>query len=556
VANITRALISVSDKTGVVPFAKKLRKRGVEILSTGGTAKALRDAGVKVMDVSEFTGFPEMLDGRVKTLHPKVHGGILGRRAVKSHVSQMKEHDIAPIDMVVVNLYPFEATIKKDGCAFEDAIENIDIGGPAMVRSASKNFTDVVVIVDPSDYDRVVAEMDKGAVSPATRFQLATKAFAHTAAYDTMISSFFMATGGATMGGGGEMPMPLFHQSELKPAKGRAYPEKVPSSFASLGKAESPFPIFHSLPVIKVQDLRYGENPHQKGAFYREPVLTEPCVATACQLQGKEMSFNNYLDANSALELAKEFDVPVAVIIKHNNPCGVATADSLVDAYVKAREIDPVSAFGGVLAFNRKVDAAVAKEITSTFVEVVIAPGFDKRALTLFAKKQNIRLLDIGPSMTGTRSGFDMKRVVGGMIIQERDYGMIGDIKKLKVVTKRKPTADEYKGLAFAWKVAKHVKSNAIIYSYGTHVIGIGAGQMSRVDSTRLGAMKANFPTKGACLASDAFFPFRDGVDECAKHGVTAIIEPGGSMKDDEVIQAANEHNIAMVFTGMRHFRH
>jgi len=550
-SKITRALISVSDKTGVAQLAKKLRKRGVEILSTGGTAKALRDAGVKVTDVSEFTGFPEMFDGRVKTLHPKVHGGILAKRADKSHKAQMKEHGISPIDMVVVNLYPFESAIKKDGATFEDAIENIDIGGPAMVRSAAKNFADVAVIVDPADYDTVIAEMDKGGVSQKTRFMLSAKAYAHTAKYDTMISSFLVAAGGA-----GEVPIPFFHKADLKPARGKAYPERVPASFARLGKAESPFPIFHALPLIKAQDLRYGENPHQKGAFYREPVQHEPSVSTACQLQGKEMSFNNYLDANSALELAKEFDQPVAVIIKHNNPCGVATDESQVDAYVKARDIDPVSAFGGVLAFNRKVEADTAREITSTFVEVVIAPGFDKKALAIFKKKGNIRLLDIGPNMKGTPSGYDMKRVVGGMIIQERDFGRILDIKKLKVVTKRKPTEEEYMGLAFAWKVAKHVKSNAIIYSYGTHVIGIGAGQMSRVDSTRLGAMKSNFPTKGACLASDAFFPFRDGVDECAKHGVTAIIEPGGSLKDPEVIAAANENNIAMVFTGMRHFRH
>jgi len=545
---VRRALISVSDKTGIVAFAKKLAKHKVEILSTGGTAKALRAGKVKVKDVSEFTGFPEMLDGRVKTLHPKVHGGLLGRRSVKSHVAQMKEHGIEPIDMVVVNLYPFENTIKKDGCAFEDAIENIDIGGPAMLRSAAKNFADVTVVVDPADYQTVVREMDAGGITARTRFALAAKAYAHTAAYDTMISSFFMASGAA------DTDYPFFNG--MKTTKSRPYPEKVPAAFAELGRSESPLPLFHFLPLIKVQDLRYGENPHQKGAFYREPVVAGPCVATSVQLQGKAMSFNNYLDAHSALELAREFTEPVSVIVKHNNPCGVATADRLVDAYVRAREIDPVSAFGGVLAFNRKVDAAVAKEITSTFVEVVIAPGFDKKALTLFKKKENIRLLDIGPVMGNAPAGLDMKRVGGGMIIQERDTGMIADIKKLKVVTKRKPTAEEYRGLAFAWKVAKHVKSNAIIYSYGTHVIGIGAGQMSRVDSTRLGAMKSNFPTKGACLASDAFFPFRDGIDECAKHGVTAIIQPGGSVKDDECVRAADEHGIAMVYTGMRHFRH
>ena len=547
-ATVKRALISVSDKTGIVDFAKKLAKLGVEILSTGGTAKALRDSRVKVKDVSEFTGFPEMLDGRVKTLHPKVHGGLLGKRGDRSHKAQMKQHGIEPIDMVVVNLYPFEQTIKKDGCTFEDAIENIDIGGPAMLRSAAKNFADVAVVVDPADYATVLKEMGNGGITPATRFKLAAKAYKHTASYDTMISSFFLATGAADTG------YPFF--DNLKTNKSKPYPANVPASFSGLGKSESPLPIFFSLPLIKVQDLRYGENPHQKGAFYREPLVKGPCVATSVQLQGKAMSYNNYLDAHSALELAREFTEPVSVIVKHNNPCGVAVAPSLVRAYVKAREIDPVSAFGGVLAFNRKVDVAVAREITSTFVEVVIAPGFEKAALAVFRKKENIRLLDIGPEMGASSEGFDMKRVGGGMIIQEKDTGMVKDVKKLRVVTKRKPTTEEYKGLEFAWKVAKHVKSNAIIYSYSNHVVGIGAGQMSRVDSTRLGASKANFPTKGACLASDAFFPFRDGIDECAKHGVTAIIQPGGSVKDDECIAAANEHNIAMIYTGMRHFRH
>jgi len=477
VAKIKRALISVSDKTGVVDFAKKISKMGVEILSTGGTAKAIRKAGVKVMDVAEFTGFPEMLDGRVKTLHPKVHGGILGRRSDKSHRAQMKQHGIENIDMVVVNLYPFEATIKKDGCSFADAIENIDIGGPAMVRSSAKNHEDVTIVVDPSDYDVVLGEMRKsGGTTIATRSRLAAKAFAHTARYDTMISSFLRSVGGE------ETDFPFFDRKELGTSKAKPMPKSVPASFSETGKVESPFPIFTALPLIKVQDLRYGENPHMKGAFYREPVVDGPCVSTSKQLQGKEMSYNNYLDANSALECAKEFTDPVSVIIKHNNPCGVATNRKLVDAYRLAREIDPVSAFGGVLAFNRKVDAPTAKEITSTFVEVVIAPGFDKAALKLFAKKPGIRLLDLGCDIwKPVPTGWDMKRVVGGMLIQERDLGMIENIKKLKVPTKRKPTAKEYKGLAFAWKVAKHVKSNAIIYSYDTHVVGIGAGQMSRV---------------------------------------------------------------------------
>jgi len=486
VAKVTRALISVSHKEGILDFAKGIEKLGIEILSTGGTAKMLRDAGVKVKDVSEFTGFPEMLDGRVKTLHPKVHGGILGRRGNPEHVRQMNQHGIEPIDLVVVNLYPFEQTVAKPGCTLEDAIENIDIGGPTMLRSAAKNYTDVAVVVSPRDYGRVLEELQKhGEVSAKTRF--------------TNILT---------------------------------------------------------LQFEKVQNLRYGENPHQQGAFYREFGRREPCVAHARQLQGKEMSFNNFLDANSALELAKEYDQTAAIIVKHNNPCGVATAATPVEAFCKARDCDPVSAFGGVVAFNRMVDFDTAKELTSTFVEVVVAPEYAPDALEELKRKKDLRLLDVGPTLNGAPEGMDMKKLVGGIIYQDRDLGRIADIRKLSVATARKPTDEEYEALAFAWKVCKHVKSNAIIFTTKDRTIGIGAGQMSRLDSVRIAVMKAQVPLTGTVLASDAFFPFRDGLDEAAKAGATAVIQPGGSLKDEEVIKAANEHGIAMVMTGMRHFRH
>ncbi len=514
---IRRALISVSDKEGIVDFARGLIKYSVEILSTGGTAKTLRGNGIPVKDVSEFTGMPEMLDGRVKTLHPKIHGGLLGKRDNPEHIKQMKEQGIEPIDMVVVNLYPFEATISTKGCTFEEAIENIDIGGPTMLRSAAKNFKDVAVVVNPLDYKKVLDEMEKtgGSLSEETKFALARKVFYHTARYDSVISTYLEGRGG-----------------EVK------------------------FPGILNLHYEKVHNLRYGENPHQQGAFYREFNIKEPSVSRAKLLQGKEMSFNNYLDGNAAFELAKEFDEPVAVIIKHNNPCGVAIADALVDAYRKARETDPVSAFGGVIAFNRRVDIDTAMDITSTFVEVVIAPGFDDDALAELGKKKDLRILDVGPMDTWVYEGMDMKRVVGGLLLQERDLGRVDDIKKLKVVSKRKPTKEEWEAMSFAWRVCKHVKSNAIVYARKDRTVGIGAGQMSRVDSVKLGAMKANMPTKGTVIASDAFFPFRDGIDMAAQTGVTGVIQPGGSIKDDEVIKAADEHEMAVVFTGMRHFRH
>lgn len=517
---IKRALISVANKDGLVPFAKRLSKMGAEIISTGGTAKLLKGEGITVKDVSEVTGFPEMLDGRVKTLHPKVHGGILARRGDKGHMEEVERHNIGLIDMVVVNLYPFEATISKPGCNFEEAIENIDIGGPTMIRSAAKNFNDVVVIVDPLDYTRILEEMEKKGndLSPETRYELARKVFLHTARYDSIISNYLEGI-------------------EEKEKKIR-------------------FPGILTLQYEKVQNLRYGENPHQQAAFYKEFNITEPSISRARQIQGKELSFNNIFDANSALEMAKEFDEIVSVIIKHNNPCGVAVADYQVEAYRKARESDPISAFGGVVAFNRMVDIDTARELTSTFLEVIVAPGFNKDALEEMGKKKDLRLLDIGPSISEEREGIDMKKVTGGLLLQERDLGRIEEVKKLEVVTKRKPTEKEYEALSFAWKIAKHVKSNAIVYARDGQTVGIGAGQMSRVDSVKIAAMRAVLPLGNSVMASDAFFPFRDGIDGAARVGITAVIQPGGSVKDDEVIKAADEHDIAMIFTGMRHFKH
>ncbi|MGA2150870.1 MAG: bifunctional phosphoribosylaminoimidazolecarboxamide formyltransferase/IMP cyclohydrolase [Geobacteraceae bacterium] len=518
-AKITRALISVSDKTGIVEFSKELARSKVEILSTGGTAKLLRDAGLEVMDVSQFTGFPEMLDGRVKTLHPKVHGGLLGMRSNPAHVAKMKEYGIEPIDMVVVNLYPFEATVEKEGCTMEEAIENIDIGGPTMLRSAAKNYPDVTVIVDHADYRRVLAEMaeNNGAVGVKTNFNLAVKVFQHTAAYDGAISNYL----GARLG------------------------EKIEE-----------YPATFTLQVKKVQDLRYGENPHQSAAFYLEKSVREPSVANSVQLQGKELSFNNIIDLDGAIETVKEFhDQAAAVIIKHTNPCGVALAGTPLDAYLMARECDPVSAFGGIVGFNRIVDGAAAKELSSTFLEAVVAPGYTEEALEIFKAKKNVRVMQV-PILTGSeQEGYDLKKVVGGLLIQGRDLGIVRAA-NCRVVTARKPSANELAALDFAWKVCKHVKSNAIVFTNRVQTVGIGAGQMSRVDSSRIAVQKAQLPTKGTVLASDAFFPFRDGVDAAAEAGVTAIIQPGGSIRDEEVIRAADEHGMAMVFTGMRHFRH
>lgn len=517
---IRRAIVSVSDKSGVASFAKALAQMGVEILSTGGTAKTLRENGISVKDISEHTGFPEIMDGRVKTLHPKVHGGLLGQRSKPEHVQKMREHGIFPIDLVAVNLYPFEATIAKEDCSLEDAIENIDIGGPTMLRSAAKNYPDVTVAVDPSDYDLILSELkEKGEVSVETNFRLAKKVFQHTARYDGAISNYL-----------GQI-------------------EK--------GKKAHQFPETFTFQVKKAQELRYGENPHQKAAFYREPLLTEPSVSNALQLQGKELSYNNILDLDSAYETVKEFEETAVIIIKHNNPCGAATSSTnMADAYRKARDCDSVSAFGGIVGFNRVVDPETAREMKDIFLEAIIAPGFDPEALEILKAKKDLRILRTPPLASfSVQKGFDFRKVVGGLLIQDRDLGKVS-MDQWKVVTKRKPTEEEKRAMAFGWKVAKHVKSNAIVLAKEDRTVGIGAGQMSRIDSTRLAKMKAQVSTQGTVLASDAMFPFRDGIDAGAEAGATAIIQPGGSIRDDEVIAAADEYGIAMVFTGMRHFRH
>jgi phosphoribosylaminoimidazolecarboxamide formyltransferase/IMP cyclohydrolase len=517
---IKRVIISVSDKKGIVGFAEELTKHKVTILSTGGTAKSLRDNDITVEDVSHYTGFPEMLDGRVKTLHPKVHGGLLGQRSNPEHVKKMTEHGIEPIDMVVVNLYPFEATVAKETCSLEDAIENIDIGGPTMLRSAAKNYPDVTVIVDPDDYKTVLDEMERnqGEVSVETNFRLAKKVFQLTAKYDGAISNYLGS----------------LRQDGPKDAFSETF----------------------SIQFTKTQGLRYGENPHQKAAFYRALSVSGPCVSASIKLQGKELSFNNILDADSALETIKEFEETAVVIIKHTNPCGVAvSSSSLADAYRKAKSCDPISAFGGIVVLNRVVDEETAKEITSIFTEVVIAPDYSKEALEILSTKKNLRVLKVPFTTEYNLKEFDMRKVVGGMLIQDRDLGKV-DTKQCKVVTKRKPTPEEYRALEFAWKVCKHVKSNAIVYAIQDQTVGVGAGQMSRIDSSKIAVEKAQFPIKGTVMASDAMLPFRDSVDEAAKAGATTIIQPGGSIRDKEVIQAADEANMAMIFTGMRHFRH
>ncbi|GAM08950.1 bifunctional purine biosynthesis protein PurH [Geobacter sp. OR-1] len=520
-AKITRALISLSDKAGIVEFAQELSKYGVEILSTGGTAKLLRDAGLAVKDVSEFTGFPEMLDGRVKTLHPKVHGGLLGMRSNPEHVATMKQHGIEPIDMVVVNLYPFEATVAKPGCALEDAIENIDIGGPTMLRSAAKNNADVTVIVDPADYAKVLDEMKagNGTVSKETNFRLAVKVYQHTAAYDGAISNWLGSRTGDTV---------------------EKYPETLTFQYR------------------KAQGMRYGENPHQSAAFYVENKVSEASISTARQLQGKELSYNNIGDTDAALECVKQFtEGPACVIVKHANPCGVAIGDTLLDAYDRAYKTDPESAFGGIIAFNRELNGETAQAICDRqFVEVIIAPRVSAEASAIVASKKNVRLLECGEWSPVSAARLDFKRVNGGILVQDTDLELHGD---LKVATTRQPTEKEMIDLLFTWRVCKFVKSNAIVYGRSGMTIGVGAGQMSRVNSARIAAIKAEhagLEVKGAVMASDAFFPFRDGIDNAAAAGITAVIQPGGSMRDEEVIAAANEHGMAMVFTGMRHFRH
>lgn len=529
-SKIQRALISLTDKTGIVDFAKFLDERGVEILSTGGTAKLLRESGVRVKDVSEHTGFPEMLDGRVKTLHPKVHGGILGIRNNLEHRAQMDKHDILPIDLVVVNLYAFEKTISKEGTTLEDAIENIDIGGPAMLRSAAKNHHDVAVVIDPLDYSKIIEEIrTTGSVSDATRFELAVKVFQTTAAYDAAIAAYL-------------------------------------HSKTSTAPTDNNFPSRLNFSFTKLQDLRYGENPHQQAAFYRYADQPLEGISSAKQIQGKELSYNNILDSEAAYNCCLEFSNTACVIVKHNNPCGVATAERLSEAFVNARSCDPVSSFGGIVALNRKVDAKTALIMSETFFEVIIAPEYDAEAFEIFKTKKNLRLLTLEnfhhkTNEPHSKASLEIRCVSGGILVQDKDAKSV-DVRASKVVTKRKPTEDEWRSLEFAWKVAKHVKSNTIVFAKGTQTLGIGAGQMSRIDSARIAAIKAEDAfkdpkiLKGAVMASDAFFPFRDGLDAGAKYGITAVVQPGGSVRDEEVIAAAEEYNIAMVLTGTRHFRH
>ncbi|HHC7405801.1 TPA: bifunctional phosphoribosylaminoimidazolecarboxamide formyltransferase/IMP cyclohydrolase [Vibrio parahaemolyticus] len=524
---IRRALISVSDKTGIVEFAQALAERGVDILSTGGTARLLAEQGIAVTEVSDYTGFPEMMDGRVKTLHPKVHGGVLGRRGQDDEV--MEKHGINPIDMVVVNLYPFAETVAKDGCTLADAVENIDIGGPTMVRSAAKNHKDVTIVVNASDYDRVIAEMDANdkSLTLETRFDLAIAAFEHTAAYDGMIANYF-----GTM-------VPSYGENKE-------------------GDEESKFPRTFNQQFEKKQDMRYGENSHQAAAFYVEANPQEASVSTARQIQGKALSYNNIADTDAALECVKEFNEPACVIVKHANPCGVALGKDILEAYNRAYQTDPTSAFGGIIAFNQELDAETATAIVERqFVEVIIAPSVSTEAIEVVAAKKNVRLLECGEWSTKT-TGFDVKRVNGGLLVQDRDQGMVS-LDDLKVVSKRQPTEEELKDALFCWKVAKYVKSNAIVYAKGDMTIGVGAGQMSRVYSAKIAGIKAadeGLEVAGSVMASDAFFPFRDGIDAAAEAGIKCVIQPGGSMRDDEVIAAADEHGMAMIFTGMRHFRH
>ncbi|MBE0510203.1 MAG: bifunctional phosphoribosylaminoimidazolecarboxamide formyltransferase/IMP cyclohydrolase [Chromatiales bacterium] len=519
---IKRALLSVSDKSGIVEFAQSLHQLGVEILSTGGTAKLLADKGLPVIEVSDYTGFPEMMDGRVKTLHPKIHGGILGRRGIDDAV--MTEHQIGGIDLVAVNLYPFEQTVARPDCSLEDAIENIDIGGPTMIRAAAKNHRDVTIIVDTGDYDRVLDEMraNQGATTLATRFDLAVKTYEHTARYDGMIANYL----------------------------GRI----------NAAGDKSDFPRTFNLQVRQVQTMRYGENPHQKAAFFVESNAPEGSISRARQLQGKELSYNNIADTDAALECVKQFALseggPACVIVKHANPCGVAIGQGLLEAYDRAYQTDPESAFGGIIAFNQELDGETAKAIVERqFVEVIIAPKVSQAAIAAVSAKQNVRLLECGDWAEAGET-LDFKRVNGGLLVQSSDLLLVNDI---RVVSKRQPSEQEMRDLMFAWKVAKFVKSNAIVYANHAMTIGVGAGQMSRVNSARIAAIKAEhagLKVNGSVMASDAFFPFRDGIDNAAAAGIAAVIQPGGSMRDEEVIAAADEHGMAMVFTGMRHFRH
>ena len=524
---MTTALLSVSDKTGIVEFARALHSRGIALLSTGGTAKLLAEAGLPVTEVAEVTGFPEMLDGRVKTLHPRIHGGLLARRDLPEHMAALRQHGIATIDLLVINLYPFAQATAKPGCTLEDAIENIDIGGPAMLRAAAKNWQDVGVVIEPNDYAQVLAELDAGGLTRKTKFGLARKVYAHTAAYDGMITNYLSA---------------------IEPGA-EEQPEAVPQ--------RSEYPAVYNLQLLKTQDMRYGENPHQSAAFYREREPAPGTLSQWVQLQGKELSFNNIADADAAWECVKTFSASSAcVIVKHANPCGVAVGANAFEAYAKALQTDPTSAFGGIIAFNQPLDGATAEAVAKQFVEVIIAPAITPQARAIFAAKQNVRLLEVPLSGQGNR--LDFKRVGGGMLLQATDARNV-EIGELKLVTRLQPTAQQIDDLMFAWKVAKFVKSNAIVFCGQGMTLGVGAGQMSRIDSARIASIKAGnagLSLVGSAVASDAFFPFRDGLDVVIDAGARCVIQPGGSMRDAEVIAAADERGVAMVFTGTRHFRH
>lgn len=528
---IRRVLISVSDKTGIVEFARELKRFDVEIISTGGTARVLREAGIEVRDVSDVTGFPEMMDGRVKTLHPRIHGGLLALRDNPEHQSAMEEQGIEPIDMVIVNLYPFEQTIGRNGVTLDEAIEQIDIGGPAMIRSAAKNFREVVVIVDPDSYEPTLTEMNDqdGSLAIDTREQLALLAFARTAAYDNVIFGFLRS----------RQTLPI--QLENDPV--------VKSAYSSFNETME-------LPLLKMDDLRYGENPHQQAALYfsNDPAGDESGIALAELLNGKEMSFNNYVDADAAWGLVCDFDDLTCAIIKHTNPAGVGSEANCEQAYRRALATDPVSAFGGIVAFNRPVDEKAAQALVEIFTEVVIAPDYAATAVEVLKTKKNLRVLRAGTTESSNQV-LEYRQISGGMLVQTKDSHKLKR-QDLRVVTERQPNEEEIRALLFAWTVCKHTKSNAIVYARDGQTVGVGAGQMSRVDSVKIGAMRAQLPLQDSVLASDAFFPFRDGIDEAARHGISAVIQPGGSVRDEEVIAAANEYGLAMVFTGIRHFKH
>jgi phosphoribosylaminoimidazolecarboxamide formyltransferase/IMP cyclohydrolase len=536
---IRRALISVSDKTGIIDFARELKTFGVEIISTGGTAQALREAGIDVRDVSDVTGFPEMMDGRIKTLHPKIHGALLGLRDKPEHLEAMDEHGIEPIDMVVVNLYPFEQTVAREGVTIDEAIEQIDIGGPAMIRSAAKNWRDVAVVVSPRVYESVLDKLHahRGALPLSIRGWLVMQAFQVTSRYDDLIDNYLASE---------LSPGTSFEITRERRWRGLPWPKTN-----SDDENKILLPAYERWRLRKVRDLRYGENPHQDAALYHAG--NTGGIANAEILSGKEMSFNNYVDADAAWQLVSDFDALACAIIKHTNPAGVALGSSGEEAYRRALECDPVSAFGGIVASNRTVDEATARAVTEIFTEVLIAPDYDPAAIEVLRAKKNLRLLRVREPRTA--EGLEYKQISGGMLVQTRDTHRLKK-EDLKVVTKRAPSNKEIEDLLFAWTVCKHTKSNAIVYARDKQTVGIGAGQMSRIDSVKIGAMRAQLPVQGSVLASDAFFPFRDGLDEAAKQGITAVIEPGGSVRDEDVIAAADEHNLAMVFTGVRHFKH